>query len=166
MNPAVRAVLAVDRALTGLAMAAAVALLAVAVAVGFYQVFARFVLEQPSTWSEVLVRTTLIWMVYLGAAGAFRQGALVSVDTLYTLARGRARAALELVITSASLVLLAILVWWGWQMAWRVRFQNLAGLEVSIAWGYAAIPVGAAFAIVAVIAHHFDPVRRELETAQ
>ncbi len=166
MNAVARAVLAVDRALTGAAMAAAVLLLAVAVAAGFYQVFARFVLAQPSAWSEVLVRTTLIWMVYLGAAGAFRQGAMVSVDTLYNLTRGRVRAALELVITLAVLALLAILVWWGWEMALRVRYQNLAGLEVSIAWGYAAIPIGAAFAMVAVIAHHFDPVRRELETAQ
>jgi TRAP-type C4-dicarboxylate transport system permease small subunit len=160
------ALLTIDRIVTRAVMALAALLLAAAAASAFYQVFTRFVLEQPSTWSEVLTRTLLIWMVYLGVAGAFRTGALVSVDVLYTLSRGRARQAIEALITLSSLALLGIMLWYGAQMAYRVRFQNLAGLEISIAWAYAAIPVGAAFAMLAVLAHHFDPQRRELETAQ
>ena len=50
--------------------------------------------------------------------------------------------------------------------AWRVRHQELAGLEmISIAWGYLALPVGAFFSIVAVLANHFDPRHMELDTA-
>lgn len=162
----IAALLAVERRVTQAIMAAASLLLAAAAAVTFFQVFTRFVLQAPSTWSEVLTRTLLIWMVYLGCAGAFRAGALVSVDVLYRLARGRARRRLEAVITLACLTLLFVMAWYGVQIAHRVRFQNLAGLEISIAWAYAAIPVGAAFAILAVLAHHFDPQRRELETAQ
>jgi TRAP-type C4-dicarboxylate transport system permease small subunit len=41
-------------------------------------------------------------------------------------------------------------------MADRVRFQQMAGLEVSIAWGYAAIPVGAAFAMLGAFARFVD----------
>jgi TRAP-type C4-dicarboxylate transport system permease small subunit len=48
----------------------------------------------------------------------------------------------------------------------RLRFQNLAGLEISIAWAYAAVPVGAAFGILGVIANFLDPRRGELETQQ
>ena len=160
------ALLTIDRIVTRAVMALAALLLAAAAAAAFYQVFTRFVLEQPSTWSEVLTRTLLIWMVYLGVAGAFRTGALVSVDVLHKLSRGRARRAIEALITLSSLTLLGIMLWYGAQMAYRVRFQNLAGLEISIAWAYAAIPVGAAFAMLGVLAHHVDPQRRELETAQ
>jgi len=42
-------------------------------------------------------------------------------------------------------------------LTYRVRFQTFASLDISIAWAYAAVPVGAALAIVAVIAQHLDP---------
>lgn len=47
---------------------------------------------------------------------------------------------------SASFFLL--LAWTGYQIAERVRFQNLAGLEISIAWSYGALPVGGAMAVL------------------
>ncbi len=46
-------------------------------------------------------------------------------------------------------------------MAERVRFQQLAGLEVSIAWGYAAIPIGAAFAMLGAFARFLDDPRQD-----
>ncbi len=164
-NAAVRALLAVERTVTRASVFAACCLLAAAACIGFYQVLARFLLAEPVTWSETAVRVTLIWMAYLGLAGAMRAGALVSVDVLYNLCRGRARRALQAAIAASSLSLLAILVWYGTILAQRVRFQTLAGLEVPVSWAYAAIPVGAAISILAVLAHFFDPKREELENA-
>jgi TRAP-type C4-dicarboxylate transport system permease small subunit len=164
-RPAVALLMRIDRLVTEATVFVACCLLALASVVGLIQVVSRFILNQPTTWSETLVRALLIWMVYLGACGAMRVGAHVSVDILYRACRGRARDALEAFITLATLLLLAILVWFGWDMAYRVRFQNLAGLEISVSWIYAAIPVGSALSIVAVLAHYFDPKRQELETA-
>ncbi|MFM7347778.1 MAG: TRAP transporter small permease [Tagaea sp.] len=159
--------LAIDRWTTGVATATAVAALAVVVAAGFWQVLTRFVFQDPATWSEALVRVSLIWMCYIGLAGCFRTGALVSIDLAHQLSRGLVRRFLETLALAGSLTLLAALFWFGWAMAERVKFQNLAGLEVSIAWGYAAIPIGAAFCAISVLAHYFDPSRRneELENA-
>jgi TRAP-type C4-dicarboxylate transport system permease small subunit len=165
LHPAVRLLLGVERWVTEAVMASACLLLAAAACAGLHQVVSRFVLQQPSTWSEVLVRVLLIWMVYLGAAGAIRTGALVSVDVLYRFTRGRARRGLEAVVTLCTLAILLILFWYGWDMVNRVQFQNMAGLEISMSWAYAAIPVGSAFGILAVLAHYFDPQRHELETA-
>jgi TRAP-type C4-dicarboxylate transport system permease small subunit len=159
--------LAIDRWTTGVATATAVAALAVAVAAGSWQVVTRFVFHDPATWSEALVRVALIWMCYIGLAGCFRTGALVSIDLAHQLSRGAVRRFLETLALACSLTLLAALFWYGWAMAERVKFQNLAGLDVSIAWGYAAIPLGAAFCAISALAHYFDPSRRneELETA-
>ena len=162
---AVGLLLAVEQAVNRASMFAACCLLAAASAVGFYQVLTRFVLSEPASWSETAVRVLLIWMAYLGLCGAMRVGALVSVDLLYKACRGRMRRALEAVITALTLALLAILVWYGTILADRVRFQNLAGLEIPVSWAYAAVPVGAAISILAVLAHFFDPKREELETA-
>ncbi|NJL30744.1 MAG: TRAP transporter small permease subunit [Phycisphaerales bacterium] len=54
------------------------------------------------------------------------------------------------------LLFMGVLFWFGWGMAERVQFQEMAGLEISIAWGYAAIPVGGVFAIVGALAHFLD----------
>lgn len=159
--------LAIDRWTTGVATATAVAALAVAVAAGFWQVLTRFVFQDPATWSEALVRMALIWMCYIGLAGCFRTGALVSIDLAHKLSRGPTRRFLETLALASSLTLLAVMFWYGWAMAERVKFQNLAGLDVSIAWGYVAIPLGAAFCAISALAHYFDPARRneELENA-
>jgi TRAP-type C4-dicarboxylate transport system permease small subunit len=154
-----RAVLALDRVTTQAALAAACFALAVAVAAGAWQVFTRFLLNQPSPWSEALVRQALVWMVMLGVAGAIRQGALVAIDVTRELLKGRARLALDATIAASIVLLFAVLFWFGWEMANRVRFQSIAGLEVSIAWGYAAIPVGSVFAIIGALAALLD--RRE-----
>jgi TRAP-type C4-dicarboxylate transport system permease small subunit len=158
-NPLVRAVLALDRVTTQAALAAACFALAVAVSAGAWQVFTRFLLAAPSPWSEALVRQALVWMVMLGVAGAIRQGALVAIDVTRQLVKGRVRLALDVVIFSAITLLFGVLFWFGWEMANRVRFQSIAGLEVSIAWGYAAIPIGAVFAIIGALAALLD--RRE-----
>jgi TRAP-type C4-dicarboxylate transport system permease small subunit len=68
-------------------------------------------------------------------------------------------------ITLATLVLLALLFWFGTALAYRVRFQILAGLEIPVTWGYAAVPAGALISMLAVLAHYFDPKREELENA-
>jgi TRAP-type C4-dicarboxylate transport system permease small subunit len=165
MSRPVGLLMSIEKVVTEVSVLAACGLLAAAASVGFYQVIARFILSQPATWSEPLIRTLLIWMAYLGMCGAMRIGALVSVDVLYRLSRGRARRVLEAAITLATLSLLLILVWYGADLAYRVRFQNLAGLEIPVVWAYAAIPVGAAVSVLAVLAHYFDPLREELETA-
>jgi len=158
-------ILSLDRWVTRLAMFVASVSLGGAVLVAFYQVLARFILEQPSTWSEVLTRFLLHWMVFLGLAGAFRAGALVSVDLCWRLSRGRFRQVLDLFITGTCLALMAGLVWYGIAIVERIRFQVLAGLDISIAFAYAAIPVGAGLAIIGILAHHVDPRRLELDMA-
>jgi len=160
------AFLAFDRLITGLALWLACGLLAVISALGLWQVVARFVLSQPSTWTEELMRRLLIWCVMLGIAVAFRRGALVSVDLMLRTARGRWRSVLRGLITGTALAYLAVLLWQGIDLATRVRFQSFAAMEISMAWAYAALPVGAFFCMVAVIAHHLDPVSEELENAQ
>lgn len=68
---------------TAIAMAGACAMMALAASLGMFQIITRFVLERPAEWTEVMIRFSLIWMVFLGIPAAFRQGAMISVDVLY-----------------------------------------------------------------------------------
>ncbi|MDP3417485.1 TRAP transporter small permease [Falsiroseomonas sp.] len=159
------AVLRLDRIATGIAATLACLALAIAVAAGLWQVFARFATNTPSIWSEALVRTALIWMAYLGVALALRSGALVSIDVAQRLTSGAVRRSVEAAALACSLSLMGVMFWFGWTMAQRVQFQEMAGLEVSMTWGYAAIPVGAVFAMIGAVAHFLDRRDTELEYA-
>lgn len=158
-------ILGLDRRLTGLASNLACALLALISVLGLWQVVSRFVLSQPSTWTEEAMRRLLVWCVMLGIVVAFRRGALVSVDLALRKARGAWRHLLRGLITASGLAYLAVLVGFGINLTWRVRFQSFAAMELSMAWAYAALPVGAALCMLAVIANHVDPINEELDNA-
>lgn len=160
-------ILRLDRALGRLCMALACIALALAALAGLYQVIARFVLESPSAWTEVLTRFLVVWSVFLGLAPSLRGGALLSVDLAYRKLTGtRWLRPLQALISMSCLAFLAVTLWWGVQLVQRIRFQNLAGLEISISWAYLAVPVGALFALVAVVAHFLDPRRGELDVLE
>ncbi|MHA3904549.1 TRAP transporter small permease [Castellaniella sp. WN] len=155
-----RALGLIDRGLFRLVSWVAQGLLWSAVAAGFYQVLARFILESPSAWSEAWTRAAIIWAVMLGVALAFRQGAMLGVDLLHNLlAPCRARA-LEHVVLLIVAGFLGFLVWIGAEMTWRVRFQTMPSLGASISWVYLAIPVGATLALFAALACWAEGPRR------
>jgi TRAP-type C4-dicarboxylate transport system permease small subunit len=159
--------LRIERLTTGFAMAAACLMLVIASSLGVFQIVTRFVLEQPAEWSEILIRLSLIWMVFLGIPAAFRQGAMVSVDVLYRWSPPRLKRVLDFVVALAALALICVVLWWGWDYSVRGRVQSMAGLEeVSMFWGYVAMPVGAVFCILGILGNLLDPQRLELETAQ
>ena len=159
--------LSFERWTTAIAMAGACAMLAVSASLGMFQILMRFVLEQPAEWTEVLIRFSLIWMVFLAIPMAFRQGAMVSVDVLYRWSPPGLRRVLDWVVSLAALTLIGVLIWWGFDYAARGSVQTMAGLEsLSMFWAYLAVPVGALFSIPGIIGNLIDPKRLELETAQ
>ncbi|MCD2163946.1 TRAP transporter small permease [Comamonas koreensis] len=161
------AFLAFERWTSGIAMAGACLMLAIASTLGMFQIITRFVLEEPAEWTEVLIRFSLIWMVFLAIPMAFRQGAMVSVDVLKRWAPPALRRLLSGLVCIATLVLLAVLIWWGWDYARRGGVQTMAGLEsLSMFWAYLAVPVGALFAVFGVIGNLLEPQNTELENAQ
>ena len=160
-------ILRIDRATTALSMAVACLMLVIASTLGMFQIVTRFVLEQPAEWSEILIRVSLIWMVFMGIPMAFRQGAMVSVDVLYRWSPPKMRRLLDWLVCLAALTLIAVIIWWGWDYAQRGSVQTMAGLEsVSMFWAYLALPVGGLFCVVGILANLIDPQRNELETAQ
>ena len=158
--------LAIERRLTALIIVIACVLLGIASTLGLYQVLTRFIFGQPSTWSEIAIRLILIWMVMFGVVVAFREGAQISVDLMYRLS-GRYQRLLHLLITTVTILFLGVIIWYGIDIAWRTRFQEIGGMEfLPVSVGYAALPTGAFFAIIAAIANYLDPKHNELETQQ
>jgi TRAP-type C4-dicarboxylate transport system permease small subunit len=135
--------------------------------IAIHQIFTRFVIESPAEWTEVLIRFSLIWMVFLGIPTAFRQGAMVSVDLLYRMSGQRGRRVLDTVVAAAAMLLCGVIFWWGLDYTNRGSVQSMIGLEgVSMFWAYLALPVGAVFSMISIVGNWLDPQRLEMETAQ
>lgn len=159
--------LAVEHYVTGFSLVVACAMLAIAASLGVFQIVTRFILEKPAEWTEVLIRFSLIWMVFMGIPYAFRQGAMVSVDVLHRWSKPAMKRVLDWAVAIASLALIAIIIIVGWDYANRGKVQSVIGLEdVSMFWAYLAMPVGGVFAAIGIVGNLLDPKRLELDTAQ
>lgn len=136
---------------TRLALWAATGFLLIAAALAMYQVTTRFAFGRPSTWSEVITRSAMIWSVFLGVAPAFREGTMIALEFIQTALPRKLGLALYMFSLVLTLAFFAILFWQGWAMTERVAHQTLAALQISIAWVYAALPVGSGFILIAVL---------------
>jgi TRAP-type C4-dicarboxylate transport system permease small subunit len=131
-------------------------LLAVASALVVYQVVTRFVIGDSATWTEVLARAVIIWMVFLVCGPAIRLGRMIPIDVLRGMLPVRMQIWLVRFVFVATLVVLAVLIWFGFRMTLRVMDQQVAMLNVSMAWFYAAIPVGSTLALPGVVLSLLD----------
>jgi TRAP-type C4-dicarboxylate transport system permease small subunit len=162
-----RFLFALENLTTRISMLISCLMMALAVTLGLFQVIMRFVLEIPAEWTEVLIRFSLVWMVFMGIPYAFRVGAMVSVDVLARLVSPIGKRILSFLTCVAALTLVLVIIWWGWDYATRGRMQSVIGLEgVTMFWAYLALPVGGLFCIPAIVAQFFDPQNSDLEAAQ
>lgn len=107
-----------------------------------WQVFTRFVLRNPSSYTEELARYLMIWVGLLGAAYAAGKHMHLSVDLLRL--EGRLQLAHTLVVYGFT-VLFAIgaLVVGGGRLVWTMLYlgQTSAALAIPLGYLYLAVPI-------------------------
>jgi len=137
----------------------AAAMIAVAALLVFYQVLTRFILNDAAVWSEVLARAVIVWGVFLIMGPAIRYGKMIPIDVLRALLPQDKQIWIIRIVTAAIGLFLCVLVWYGYKMTLRVMNQQVAMLNVSVAWFYVSIPIGALLAIPGLFLAHLDAER-------
>jgi TRAP-type C4-dicarboxylate transport system permease small subunit len=133
-----------DRLLEGLVMIV-VAVLVVDV---LWQVFTRFILKDPSTWTEELAVFMLIWVSLLGAAVALGRGAHLGIDYFVGKLPERIRLATEvLVFVVVSAFSLLVMLVGGIQLVRETLYlgQQSPALGVRMGYVYLAVPISGFF---------------------
>jgi TRAP-type C4-dicarboxylate transport system permease small subunit len=132
-----------------------IGLMGVAVLNVLWQVLTRWVLQDPSSYTEELARYLLIWIGLLGAAYAAGQKLHLAIDIVPTRLTGRARDGLEIAIEACIfLFALAVMVVGGMRLVLlTLRFDQVsAALGVPLGFVYLVIPLsGVLIMIYAVI---------------
>lgn len=102
-----------------------------------WQVFTRFILKDPSSFTEELAGFLLIWIGLLGASYAIYTKAHLGIDILARKLKGSARRLLEIVIYSVVLIFsLFILVIGGWNLVNITFTLNQISPAMGLPMGY------------------------------
>jgi TRAP-type C4-dicarboxylate transport system permease small subunit len=114
----------------------------------FLQVFTRYVLNDPLSWTEEAARYIYVYIVFLGASAAISDRSHVGIDVFAKMLPCAAQWVAALLINLIIVVVLLNLVWWGWIAARRQWNLPLVVLEIPYTWVYIIIPVTAALMTV------------------
>lgn len=134
-----------------------VAMMAVMVALVFANVVSRYLFNYSIIWAEELSQYLMVWIAFLGAGLAMREGRHVAVEMLQdALPPPLARSARVLVIF-AILAFLATLVVLGAMFAMFAWDQETPVMNIPMGIPYLAVPLGALlfFVHMAFIANDF-----------
>lgn len=121
-----------------------VVLMAVMVAALALQVFYRFVVQDPLSWTEELGRYAFVWVTFLGAAVAYRHGTHIVVETILLLLPPGAQVALVWAGDALCTLALVVLVVQGAGIVEATANVKATMLQVPMSWVYASVPVSAA----------------------
>ena len=152
-----------ERAVDAALRACLILLVVTLVASVAWQVFSRYLLADPSSWTEELARFLLIWIGMLGAGYAFRQHAHLGLELLPQKLKGiPARVLRHFIVLSVALFAVAVLGIGGGNLValtWELR-QYSAVLGVPIAWVYSVIPLTGAVIVFYCIVLTFETGER------
>jgi len=116
-----------------------------------WQVFTRFVLKNPSTWTEELAVFMLIWVSLLGAAVALGRGAHLGIDYFVGKLGARKRLYTEVfVFLCISLFSLCVMVLGGAKLVVStLKLQQTSpALQVKVGYVYLAVPISGFFLVL------------------
>lgn len=98
---------------------------------------------KPFAWGDEVVRLSSIWVSFLAASVGVRDSSHLSVEFfIEKYVPKRALLPVKRIATALVLVALALLVWYGISRTRANVPTMMQNLPISMAWFYAAIPVG------------------------
>jgi len=116
------------------------------VAVASWQVLSRFILKNPSTFSEELLRYSLIWLAMLATAYVVGKNEHIAITFLRDRLIEESRIKLDILIQSVFLLFSAIIMVYGGAKAVSLTMAQISpALHVPMGFVYLALPVSGVF---------------------
>ena len=134
--------------------------LAVLTFVTFAAVIMRYVLKAPLLWQEEAQAFCQVWMIFLGASVAFRQGSIVAIEMVVDALPEKARKVMEYVIDMIVIFTLTFLMVKSQQYIAQVfgrthRGTPILGIPYELIYGIA--PYGCGLMIISYLLSKYLP---------
>tara|TARA_R110002033_G_scaffold59417_2_gene109292 strand:- start:90455 stop:90973 length:519 start_codon:yes stop_codon:yes gene_type:complete len=125
-----------------------------------WQVISRYVFNDPSTFTEELLRLGLVWLSLLGAAYSAGRNSHMAIDLLRDLSRGRFRKFLKLLVPVSFIIFsIYVLILGGLHSMQIASKQLTAVLQMPMSSFYAALPVCGGLLILYAILNLIDVLK-------
>lgn len=134
------------------------ALLASMAVLVFANVALRYVFGLSLSWVEELTRYMMIWIAWLAAGLALRDGAHIAIESLQQALPSVGFHLLRLAVLATMVAFFAAVAWLGWRYAMFAWRQETAVLRLPLGAVYLAIPIGS----VLMLAHLLLTARRSI----
>lgn len=119
--------------------------------VGGLQIFNRFALGLPLSWSEEFQKFGHVWMVFIAIPVAYRKGAHIGMDAILIRMPQAIQRAIALISEIMWLILALAIGVYTERLMEVAKFQDSPGLGLRMDWVYAGMMLGAAYlALIAV----------------
>lgn len=136
-----------------------VALLSAMIAIITWQVFSRYALNDPSTFSEESLRFLVIWLSLIGSAYVAGQNKHMSMDLLKEFLGDKAKRRLQILIQLIFIAFaVAVLIAGGMHAVTIAASQKTAVLQLPMSVIYAALPVSGVLTAVYALLNLIDAV--------
>ncbi len=116
-----------------------------------WQVFTRYVLDDPSIVSEEAARYLYVWVVFFGAAAAVSTRSHIGMPFVIERVPPRVRLVTNLVTGTLSVIFCVAIVIYGARAAWREWDLPSVALEVPTGLVLAGVPLAMACAAVRLV---------------
>lgn len=126
-------------------------LLAAMLAVMTLQVFTRYVLNDPFSWTEEALRYLYVYLVFFGASAAISDRSHVGISFLVHKLPPAARLGVAMMMNLLILGFLANLIYWGIRATQRNWTIPLMTIEIPYAVVYVVVPVTAALMAIRTV---------------
>ena len=114
-------------------------------------VFFRYLLLSPLTWSEEVGRYVMIWLGFLAASIAVREGLHVGVDFLIHWVRPELGVWLRTLARGAMVIFLLTVMGYGFILVSDLWEQWSPVMDIRMTWPYLAIPVGCLLMLIQLV---------------
>ncbi len=127
--------------------------------IAFFQVFFRYVLNNPLFGSEEIARLFAVWLTFLGASIAVRREGHISVDIFYLRVPSRTRKTFRLASDFLLLIFNIVLLIEGTRLAYLSHTFESSALRFPMSLIFSALPISAFIILIFLI----QSIRKELQ---
>jgi len=141
----------VDKLLDRLIEAACAAAVVALTVIVRLQVFNRFILKTPLSWSEDLAMLLFQWVVFLGAALGVKRMRHFGIELIVRKFPERMRHWVELLTPVVMAIVALVMIVQGWTMLTFNRHRTYPTMDLTYTWAFLPIPLAGVLILIYLV---------------
>jgi len=125
-----------------------VAMLTMIVVVAFLQVIMRYVFNNSLSWAEEFGRFFFVWLTWIGISIGAKRGQHIRIEFLVNKMPFRVAQVMNLISDLMVFMVCIVTIYYGAYLAQAFSGLKFVSIQMSQAWGYAALPTGCTLMIL------------------